>query len=310
MNVNDIILEDCVAGMKKLPAESIDIVVTSPPYNLDISYGTYADNLPRREYLEWLSQVFTEIKRILKPTGHFWLNVGYSNKDPWVGHDVSAQARPLFELQNNFTWVKSIAVNDRTTGHFKPINSERFSTPTWEHLFHFTKTGDVACDRLAIGVPYEYQCNVNDTETRLRGKLVKKLGFKNQLEFNRLADDQQRKELEVQFADRMKDKKPKPTVRCRGNTWFVPYESITSRTDERGSHPATFPILLVEQCIKFSGIKSGVLLDPFMGSGTSAIASSNCGIDWLGFEIDQDYREWALTRIQDHNSDPLKNLFE
>ena len=59
----------------------------------------------------------------------------------------------------------------------------------------------------------------------------------------------------------MANAKPKPTMRCRGNSWYVPYDTISSREKERGSHPATFPIALVEQCIKF-GTKMVLLLIP------------------------------------------------
>ena len=128
MQTNIIHLQDCVEGMRALPAGSVDIVTTSPPYNLGIAYGTYKDDRPRREYLEWLGQVFQAVKHCLRDNGHFWLNVGYSNIDPWVGMDVAQVAREHFVLQNNFTWVKSITIDDVTTGHFKPINSNRSHT--------------------------------------------------------------------------------------------------------------------------------------------------------------------------------------
>ena len=158
-------------------------------------------------------------------------------------------------------WVKSIYVNGKTSGHFKPINSKRYLSPTWEHFFHFTKAGDVAMDRLAVGVPYEwYEANLRNGKTA----------------------------------------ETKPNIRCKGNTWFVPYDTISNKAKHRGNHPATFPVALVEQAIKVSGVTSGVLLDPFMGSGTSAIAAMNCGLDWVGFDIDSDYRAFAQDRISEH----------
>ena len=192
MQTNVIHLQDCVQGMLALPEKSIDIVTTSPPYNLGIEYGTYQDNKPRQEYLAWLSEVFAAVKHCLKDNGHFWLNVGYSNIDPWVGMDVAQVAREHFVLQNNFTWVKSITIDDVTTGHFKPINSNRFANPTWEHLFHFTKTGAVPCDKLAIGVPYMWDCNIDNTG-RIRGRLAKKFGYTNIKDFNQNATDKDRK---------------------------------------------------------------------------------------------------------------------
>lgn len=295
---NNIILQDCIEGMNNLPTNSVDIVVTSPPYNLGIDYSTYKDNKPRQEYLAWLDKVFAAIKHCLKNDGHFWLNVGYSNIDPWVGMDVAQVARSHFVLQNNFTWVKSITIDNVTTGHFKPINSDRFANPTWEHLFHFTKNGAVPCDKLAVGVPYMWDCNIDNTG-RMRGRLAKKYGFKDQKDFNKNATAEIKEKFEQEFAEKTKDKKPKPDKRCRGNSWFVPYDTIANREKHRGSHPATFPVALVENCIKFSGLRSGTLVDPFMGSGTSAIAAFRQGLDYIGFDIDENYKQFAEDRIFD-----------
>jgi site-specific DNA-methyltransferase (adenine-specific) len=254
--------------------------------------------------LSWLDRVFVAVKHCLKDEGHFWLNVGYSNVDPWVGMDVAQVARNHFVLQNNFVWVKSIAINDVTTGHFKPINSDRFANPTWEHLFHFTKTGTVPCDKLAVGVPYMWDCNIDNTG-RLRGRAAKKLGYKNIKDFNDRATAEDKKKFEHELSVKLARQKPKAQSRCRGNSWFVPYDTIANREKHRGSHPATFPVALIEQCINFSGIKSGVLVDPFMGSGTSALAAVNCSIDYIGFDIDQDYINFAQDRIQEHKSNTV-----
>jgi len=270
MEINKIYLEDCLKGIQTLLNNSIDICVTSPPYNLGISYGVYKDDLPRQEYLNWLELVFSEIKNVLTDKGHFWLNVGYSNIDPWVAMDVAQVARKHFILQNSICWVKSIYVNGKTSGRFKPINSQRYISPTWEHLFHFTKQGDANLDRLAVGVPYEY------FEENLRNE---------------------------------KTKNSKPNLRCKGNTWFIPYDTISNKSKHRGNHPATYPVALVEEVIKISSIKKGLLLDPFMGSGTSAIAAINQNLDYIGFEIDQSYLNFAEDRIIDHKK-KLKSTFK
>jgi site-specific DNA-methyltransferase (adenine-specific) len=297
MKTNIIHLQDCVEGMLALPEKSVDIVTTSPPYNLDIAYSTYKDNTPRQEYLNWLDEVFAAVKYCLKDNGHFWLNMGYSNIDPWVGMDVANVARQHFVLQNNFIWVKSIAIDDITSGHFKPINSNRFANATWEHLFHFTKTGDITCDKLRVGVPYMWDSNI-DTSTRIKGKLAKKYGFVNINDFNKTASADVKAKFEVHLAEKLANKTPKPTTRCRGNTWFVPYDTITNSKNYRGTHPATYPVALIEQCIKFSGLTSGILIDPFMGSGTSAIAAINCHMDYIGFDIYAEYKQFAEDRIK------------
>lgn len=293
---NKIYNQDCIAGMQEIEEKSISIVVTSPPYNLNIQYGTYKDQLPRDSYLLWLGDVFVEIKRILKDDGHFFLNMGYSNIDPWIGIDVANVGRNHFILQNNITWIKSIHVGDKTSGHFKPINSKRFVNPTWEHLFHFTIAGNVEVDKLAAGVAYEWDCNIDKT-SRIKGRIAKKLGFKNVKDFNKNAQIAQVAEFEKILAERLKNTKASATHRCRGNSWFIPYDTIANRTKHRGDHPATYPIELVRQCIRLSGINQGLLLDPFMGTGTSAVAAKELGLDYIGFDIDQTYIDYANSRI-------------
>ena len=69
----DLRLQDCVEGMRALPKESVDLVVTSPPYNLSIKYGTYSDRIDRASYLEWCDLWAAGLRRILRPTGSFFL---------------------------------------------------------------------------------------------------------------------------------------------------------------------------------------------------------------------------------------------
>lgn len=146
--------------MTKLPSESFDVVVTSPPYNIGINYASYDDKLYQSEYLQWMSAVFTEVARLMKPNGSFFLNVGNQNKHPWLTMEILSVARPIFNLQNNIVWAKSITVGEDSFGHFKPINSARYLNNNHESLFHLTKSGSVEIDRLAVGVPFKDKSNI------------------------------------------------------------------------------------------------------------------------------------------------------
>src|SRR4051812_19625698 len=79
---DDLRLEDCITGMRTLKAESIDIVVTSPPYNLGINYNKYSDSGTRESYLHWCKQWALQVRRTLKNDGSFFLNVGASPSSP------------------------------------------------------------------------------------------------------------------------------------------------------------------------------------------------------------------------------------
>jgi site-specific DNA-methyltransferase (adenine-specific) len=155
-----IIIEDCLTYLKTMPPQSIDCVVTSPPYNIGIEYHLYHDKKPRDAYLAWMKDIGTEIARVLKPDGAYFLNVGATNVDPWIQIDVATALRDVFILQNHIVWAKSISIKEDTFGHFKPINSKRFLNQTHESIFHFTLNGDVQIDRLAIGVPFKDKTNI------------------------------------------------------------------------------------------------------------------------------------------------------
>ena len=237
-----IINNDCVEEMKKIKESSIDIVITSPPYNLNIKYNTYSDNLERQEYLNWINDVFQNVCRTLKDDGSFFLNVGSSNKDPWIHMDVANIARQYFVLQNDIVWVKSIAIDNITHGHFKPINSERYVNHTYEHIFHFTKTGNVKINRKDIGVPYMDKSNLSRWESNNN-------------------------------VDR----------RCKGNCWYIPYKTVNNKKD-KGYHPATFPEMLVENCIKLHGYnKDTHVMDPFSGTGTVLYVAKKLDINGIQY---------------------------
>jgi site-specific DNA-methyltransferase (adenine-specific) len=280
----DLRRQDCIKGMSRLAEESIDLVFTSPPYNLGINYGQYSDRQDRRSYLDWCVEWAGQIRRVLKPDGSFFLNIGAAPSNPMLPHEIVMTLRDLFVLQNTIHWIKSIAIEDncsrpprggarashdlrnashreaataRSYGHFKPINSKRFLNDCHEYVFHFTKSGRVELDRLALGVPYQDKSNIARW-SHTRGS----------------------------------------DLRCRGNTWFVPYETIQSRDRER-PHPATFPVRLAEWCIKLHGASQvETMLDPFLGIGNSAVAAQRCGVkEFIGFEIDENYLREARRRI-------------
>ena len=290
---------DCVDGMSLCQNDSIDICITSPPYNLGIKYSQYGDDKPYDEYLQWMNRVFREVKRILKPSGHFFLNVGYSNIQPWIAMDVANEARKYFTLQNNIAWVKSIHT-DQSHGNFKPIVSERFLSPTWENLFHFTHDGLVICDKSAIGVKHKYSSDrggPNCPVKRFKGRLVKRLGYKGVRDFEKNATQEEKDNVNEQV-DKKDKETPESKLRDRGNSWFVPYDTIQNK-EEKGNHPAIFPEELVANCIKLSKMETGVVLDPFLGTGTTAYVAKQLGFSYLGYELDTNYFNYAKERLSD-----------
>ena len=155
-----ILVGDCTEMLRTLPARSIDVVVTSPPYNIGLAYKSYDDGGDRAAYLAWIRDVAALIARVMKDDGSFFLNVGGTSADPWIPADVGNAVRDLFTLQNSIVWVKSVSVDERSFGHYKPVNSRRYLNRTHETVFHFTRQGTVALDRLAVGVPFQDKSNI------------------------------------------------------------------------------------------------------------------------------------------------------
>jgi site-specific DNA-methyltransferase (adenine-specific) len=215
-----------------------------------------------------MQTVAVACKTVLKSSGSFFLNVGGKPTDPWIALDLAHRFRDYFILQNTIHWVKSIAIpkedvgsypaitDDIAVGHYQPVNSKRYLSNCHEFIFHFTKTGEVEIDPLAIGVKYQDKSNIGRWKTAVKD------------------------------------------LRGRGNTWFIPYETIQSSR----SHPTIFPAKLPEMCMKLHGINKDMLvLDPFMGTGSTALACQKLGVDFIGFEIDAAYvaiANKALTKLE------------
>jgi site-specific DNA-methyltransferase (adenine-specific) len=249
--------------MRELPAEYVDIVVTSPPYNLGIKYTNYNDSRNRDEYLVWSLEWASEVRRVLKKNGSFFLNLGAAPSNPLVPHELIVELKKIFVLQNTFHWIKSITVQKSSgdsisVGHFKPLHSKRFVNDCHEYVFHLTKDGSTQIDRLAVGVPYSDKSNIKRW-SHTAGR----------------------------------------DLRCRGNNWFIPYKTIVSRSKQR-PHPATFPSELAVNCVKLhGGTASTVMLDPFLGIGHAAIAAKACKIGlFIGFDIDAEYVRVARSNVR------------
>ena len=249
-----VVTGDCLVEMGKFEAESVDVIVTSPPYNLGIAYRSYDDTGPRDTYLRWIADVAAGMKRLLKPDGSLFLNMGATNNDPWVLFDVAETMRTFFTLQNHIAWVKSISIGEDTVGHFKPISSYRYLNQNHEAIFHFTRSGEVQIDRLAVGVPYKDKSNI-----ARRGHAQDK--------------------------------------RCAGNTWFIPYKTVQSKND-KFNHPAAFPSALAERCLLLHGSDGGVVLDPFLGSGSTLVAAQKLDWEGVGIEIDPVYAKTSIDRLK------------
>lgn len=260
-------LGDCLDVLPALDPGSMGVVVTSPPYNLGIKYRTYRDDLPRAEYLAWTERWVRGVARALAPRGSFFLNVGAKPTDPWIPLEVAQVARMHLKLQNTIHWVKSIA-----------IDREAASVAGFERDVAVGHYKPINSDRF-VNDCHEYIFHFSH-------------GARTPIDRRAIGVPYQDKSNVTRWASAGADK------RCRGNTWFIPYETIQRRDRDR-PHPASFPPKVPEQCIRLHGkTRAGVVLDPFLGLGSTAMAAVRLGLDFVGIEMDEQYLKEALKRIQ------------
>ena len=236
--INKIVCGDAVEMMKKIPAGAVDLVITSPPYNIKNStgnglkdgrggkwanaalqkgYANYDDCMPHEEYVKWQRESLEEIMRIISDTGAIF----YNHK--WRVQDGLLQERQ--DIVNGFP-VRQIIIWKRKGGlNFNP----GYFLPTYEVIY-----------------------------------VIAKPKFK-------LA----------------------PKANAHGDVWEFTQEM-------NNEHPAAFPVNLIDRIVYSTNAK--IVLDPFMGSGTTAISAINFKRNYIGIDISLEYCEMARKRIKRHQS--------
>jgi modification methylase len=239
--LNKVHQEDCLEVMARMPEKSIDLVVTSPPYNLRNSSGGgmangsgglwrnaalsngYADgntdDMPYEQYVEWQRKCLTAMMRLLKDDGAIFYNHKWRVQDGLLQdrHDIVSG----FPVRQIIIWQRSGGIN---------FNLQYF-LPTYEVIY-------LICNK-------DFRLTSKDPEH--------------------------------------------PKAACGvGDVWKFSQECDNP-------HPAPFPVELPKRCIDATDAK--VVLDPFMGSGSTAIAAKMTGIDWIGIEISKQYCALANDRI-------------
>jgi site-specific DNA-methyltransferase (adenine-specific) len=247
---------------------SVDAIVTSPPYNLGIRYRSYDDTMPRQAYLEWTADWVKRAARVLAPDGSLFLNVGAKPTDPWTAIDVAQAARPFLHLQNTIHWIKSIAIEKALAGARAGLDED-----------------------LAVGhyKPINSRRFLHDCH-----EFVFHFSKRGQTPLDRQA-------IGVKYQDQSNVGRWRAAasgVRCRGNTWFIPYDTIQSREKDR-PHPATFPPKLPEMCLRLHGLdRVGLVVDPFLGLGSTAVACAQLRVSFAGIEMDEGYLDQAIDRTR------------
>ena len=220
--INKICYGDNINLLEKFSNNSIDLIITSPPYKDKDGYNPYTMGL-------------TAIKTFdkLKDNAFLFLNFGHLKEDKYRPFRVCNYfITSGFKLADTITWVKN---------HYTPLNGKKNLNNLTEFIFMLYKGEMPDMDRLSIGVEYKDKSNVG------------------------------------RYSDR--------DLKCGGNVWHIDIPTITKKSQRL--HKDEYPVKLPENCIKLSGLKQGVVLDVFGGSGTTAFAAQKLGLNWI--TVDKNY---------------------
>ena len=265
--------EDALVGLpRRVRRGTADVVVTSPPYNRGVAYRSYADDRPRGEYVAWMGRVGATVAEALAPDGSFFLNVGGSAKDPWLPWDVAREVGRSLVLQNVIHWVKSIAIDRRAAGRSAGLSADLA-------IGHYQPVGS----RRFLHGAHEYIFHFSPDGATELDRLAIGVPYQDKTNVGRWRTSR---------LDR----------RCRGNTWFLPYPTIRERARDR-PHPAAFPPELPEWCVRLHGLRrTRLVVDPFVGIGSSAVAAARLAKEFVGFDLDPEYLRLAQERVKAERS--------
>ncbi len=321
-----IILGDSLQILKKFPAYSVDLVITSPPYFQQRDYGNgnsgIGNEQTAKEYLDNLLAIFFESVRIVKPTGAIVYNVGDKYSDgglcliPYQFAIKAIESRKVF-LINDIKWIK---LNPT------PRQDKRKLIPSTESFFIFAKSKDYHFD---LNSYLEHLDNLNKSN---KNSPSAKLGNKyfELIDKSDLSEDEKekaRKELKTAIESvflgeinsfRMKIRNMHKLayggqsggrnnqianngftiIKLNGDRLKKDIIESPVEITKDNKHPAVYPLYIVQEFIKLLSKPGDIVLDPFNGSGTTCLAAKNLNRHYIGIDINSEYLELANDRLK------------
>lgn len=287
---NTILVGHSLKNLSNIPSESVDCVVTSPPYYGQRDYnvvGQIGNEKTPEEYIDNLTKIFSECKRVLKDSGTLWLNLGdkYSNGNllgmPWrVAIALQADG---WVLRNDIIWQKPNAM---------PHSAKNRLTPDHEYIFFFTKKSK----------GYFYDQDAIREQHVTFSKESKMKGGRNHFGKKGGTPENGKNKGNSNLHDARWDQAFHPKGRNKRTVWSI------SLSKFRGAHFAVFPEKLVEPCILAGCPKNGLVMDPFFGAGTTGCVALRNERNYLGLEINTEYAEIAKVRLSSIQTDFLDTL--
>ena len=268
IETNKIINGDCVEEMGKLPESSVDLVVTSPPYNVGIDYDTHDDNQSMEDYWKFTENWLTQAFRILKDDGRVAINIPY---------EVNVQDRGGRVLFMSEFWYVMKKVGFKFYGlvDLDENSPHRSKTTAWGSW-------------MSPSSPYIYnpkECVI----LAYKKDRIKKVKGEPQWVGEIIDVEQEDGTVKKKTIYQEEDKKEFMSLVYGQWEYFA---------DTKQQTKATFSMDIPMKAIKILTYKNDIVLDPFTGSGTSLAAAETLGRRWIGIELSSNYVEVARKRVQ------------
>ncbi|MHB8972123.1 MAG: DNA-methyltransferase [Pirellulaceae bacterium] len=251
--------QDCIAAMRRMESESIDLVFADPPFNIGFKYDVYEDRRDDDDFIAWCRDWLSEVVRVLKPDGTFWLA---------IGDEYAAELKVL--MQRDLQLVcRSWVVWYYTFG----VNCKYKFSRSHAHLFHMVKDPRKFTFNVeAVRVPSARQLVYGDARANPQGRLPDDTWI---LRPQDLPDGFQPLE----------------------DTWYFPRVAGTFK-ERAGFHGCQMPEQLLGRIIRACSNDGEIVLDPFAGSGTTLVTAKKLGRRYLGFELSAEYTRLIQQRLR------------
>jgi site-specific DNA-methyltransferase (adenine-specific) len=275
---NQILCGDAQTILQTLPSKGVDCIVTSPPYYKQRDYEhalQIGSESTIEDYIQRLLQVFGECRRVLKETGTLWLNMGDKFSD---GQLLGLPWRMAFSLVDKGWILRSDIIWHKPNA--MPHSVKNRPTVDHEYLFLFAKGPDYYYDADAIREPHV----TFTARSRMRGG-------RNHFGKRNGTPEQGKNEGKSNLHDGRWDQAFHPLGRNKRTVWSVPLGK------NRDAHFAVFPEKLIEPCILAASPRGGLVLDPFVGTGTVPAVTKRLGRCYLGIDLNPKYVAIATERV-------------
>ncbi|MGH9943229.1 MAG: DNA-methyltransferase [Pyrinomonadaceae bacterium] len=283
--VNTILVGDSFRLAERLPSNFAQCIVTSPPY---FGHREYSESVQHREfelgredepqsYVRSVVTLFDELRRVLRSDGTLWLNLGDTYRD---GQLIGIPWRVAFGLQDAGWLIRSEIIWHKPNA--MPSSVKNRPTTAHEHLFLLAKASDYFYNADAIREPHV----TLSAESKMKGG-------RNHFGKRNGTPEQGKNKGNSNLHNGRWDQAFHPLGRNKRTVWNISLGKF------RGAHFAVFPEPLVECCVLAGTSTGDIVLDPFMGSGTTALVAQRLNRHFLGLELIPEYAEMALKRVKE-----------